>query len=463
MSGRANESRFEPEAVAALMAREEQRFTDAHPKSKALAERTGVAWLAGAPMSWMREAPSPFPVFAERAKGSTLTDVDGHEYADLCMADTGALMGHSPDAVAAAIAERAGTGMTLFTPTEDAAWVGEELVRRFGLPVWQSAITATDANRFCIAFSRQITGRAKVLVFQGCYHGSLAEATVSLDAQGNAVGRTEVYGAAGDPAHSARCVEQNDLAALERELAFGDVACVLTEPCLTNVGIVPPAEGWHEDLRALTRKHGALLIMDETHTICAGPGGCTKAWGLEPDMFTIGKSVAAGVPVALYGFSAETARQAREAMERFGGWGMSVVGSTLAGNALQMAALRATLEHVMTEANYARNMIPAAEHFVNRINGLISDVGVAWHAHRLGARAEYVFLPRPAVNGSEAMAAADKPLERLIHLYLLNRGVLTTPFYNVVLCAPTTTSEQIDRYADGLADCLGELADPTTT
>ena len=241
------------------MAREEQRFTDAHPKSKALAERTGVAWLAGAPMSWMREAPSPFPVFAERAKGSTLTDVDGHEYADLCMADTGALMGHSPDAVAAAIAERAGTGMTLFTPTEDAAWVGEELVRRFGLPVWQSAITATDANRFCIAFSRQITGRAKVLVFQGCYHGSLAEATVSLDAQGNAVGRTEVYGAAGDPAHSARCVEQNDLAALERELAFGDVACVLTEPCLTNVGIVPPAEGWHEDLRALTRKHGALL------------------------------------------------------------------------------------------------------------------------------------------------------------------------------------------------------------
>jgi glutamate-1-semialdehyde 2,1-aminomutase len=458
VSGRANEPRFEAAAIAALMVREEQRFTDSHPKSKALAERAAETWLTGAPMSWMREVPSPFPVFAAEAKGSVLTDVDGIEYADLCMADTGALFGHSPQPTAQAIAARASAGITLFTPTEDAAWVGEELARRFGLPVWQSAITATDANRFCIAFARQITRRAKVLVFHGCYHGSLPEAAVSLDGDGNPVGRPEVYGPAGDPALSARCVEQNDLAALERELSYGDVACVLAEPCLTNVGMVPPAPGWHEGLRALSRKHGALLILDETHTICAGPGGCTKAWGLEPDMLTLGKSIAGGVPVAVYGFSAETASRARDAMEQFGGWGVGVVGSTLAGNALQMAALRATLEHAMTEANYRDFMIPAAEYFVNKINELIGDLGLSWQARQLGARAEYTFLPQAPANGSEAMAAANKPLERLIHLFLLNRGVLTTPFYNVVLCAPSTTRAQVDRYAEGLRSCLGELA-----
>ncbi len=458
MNGRANEPRFEAAGIAAAMAREEVRFTETHPKSKALAERAAANWLTGAPMSWMREVPSPFPVFAEGAKGSVLRDVDGIEYADLCMADTGALAGHSPQPVADAIALRAANGMTLFAPTEDAARVGEELARRFGLPVWQSAITATDANRFCIAFARQITGRAKVLVFHGCYHGSLPEAAVSLDASGKPVGRLKVYGPAGDPALSARCVEQNDLAALERELSFGDVACVLAEPCLTNVGMVPPAEGWHEGLRELTRKHGALLILDETHTICAGPGGCTKAWGLEPDMLTLGKSIAGGVPVAVYGFSDGTAKRARIAMEQFGGWGVGVVGSTLAGNALQMAALRATLEHVMTEANFARKMIPTAEYFVSKISSLIDDFGLPWQARNLGARAEYTFLPEAPRNGSEAMAAANRPLEQLIHLFLLNRGVLTTPFYNVVLCAPSTTEAQVNRYAEGLAECLGELA-----
>ena len=458
MSGRANEPRFEPAAIAAAMVREEQRFIETHPKSNALAERAAVNWLTGAPMSWMREMPSPFPVFAEGAKGSTLSDVDGIEYADLCMADTGALAGHSPDEVTKAVAARAGNGMTLFTPTEDAVWVGEELSDRFGLPVWQSAITATDANRFCVAFARQITGRAKVLVFNGCYHGSLPEAAVSLNAAGEPVGRAEVYGPAGDPTLIARCVEQNDLAALERGLAFGDVACVLAEPCLTNVGMVPPAPGWHEGLRELARKHGALLILDETHTICAGPGGCTKAWDLEPDMLTLGKSIAGGVPVAVYGFSDETAKRARDAMEQFGGWGVGVVGSTLAGNALQMAALRATLEHVMTEANFAEIMIPTAEYFVNSINILIDELGLPWQTRSLGARAEYSFVPTSPENGSEAMAAANKPLERLIHLFLLNRGVLTTPFYNVVLCAPSTTREHVDCYVEGLAACLAELA-----
>jgi glutamate-1-semialdehyde 2,1-aminomutase len=458
VSSRANEPRFEPATIAAAMAREEQHFTETHPKSKALAGRAAATWLTGAPMSWMREVPSPFPVFADQAKGSLLRDVDGIEYADLCMADTGALFGHSPDAVAEAIAARASKGMTLFTPTEDAAYVGEELGERFGLPVWQCAITATDANRFCIAFARQITGRAKVLVLNGCYHGSLPEAAVSLDAQGRAVGRTGIYGPTGDPARSTRCVEQNDLDGLERELAFGDVACVLAEPCLTNVGMVPPSPGWHEGLRELTRKHGALLILDETHTICAGAGGCTKAWGLEPDMLTLGKSIAGGVPVAVYGFSDETAKRARDAMEQFGGWGVGVVGSTLAGNALQMAALRATLEHSMTEANFTEKMIPIAEYFVKRINSLIDGLGFPWQARNLGARADYTFLPHPPANGSEAKAAANKPLERLIHLFLLNRGVLTTPFYNVVLCAPTTTREQVDRYVDGLRACLAELA-----
>ena len=457
MSGGANEPRFEAAAIAAAMAREEARFVETHPKSQALAARAAGAWLTGAPMSWMRELPSPFPVFAAGARGSVLTDVDGLDYADLCMADTGALFGHSPDATADAIAARARAGITLFTPTEDAAYVGEELAQRFGLTVWQSAITATDANRFCIAFARRITGRAKVLVFNGCYHGSLPEAAVSLDAAGEPVGRPEVYGPAGDPALVARCVEQNDLEGLERELGFGDVACVLAEPCLTNVGMVPPAPGWHEGLRALTQAHGALLILDETHTICAGPGGCTKAWGLAPDMLTLGKSIAGGVPVAVYGFSAEMANRAREAMEQFGGWGVGVVGSTLAGNALQMAALRATLEHAMTEANYRDFMIPTAEYFVKRINGLIGDLGLSWQARNLGARAEYSFLPEAPRNGSEAMAAANKPLERLIHLYLLNRGVLTTPFYNVVLCAPSTTRDQVDRYAEGLRDCLAAL------
>lgn len=440
--------------LTGLLAAESERFVASHPRSAALHERALGPLIAGVPMNWMTRWPGAFPVFAQRASGASITDVDGLTYVDLCLGDTGAMTGHAPPATVAALAEQAAAGITMMLPTEDAIWAGEELTRRFGLQRWQIAMTATDANRFVIRMARQVTGRQRVLVMNWCYHGTVDETLWVLDDTGAVVPRPGNVGPLHATGDAVAVVEFNDLAGLERELAKGDVALVLAEPALTNIGIVLPDEGYHAELRRLTREHGTLLCIDETHTICVGPGGATAAWGLEPDLLTIGKPIAGGVPIAAYGMTAELAERLYEPV--FGEHSdVSGVGGTLSGNALALAALRATLSNTLQADDFER-MVPLAARWADGVAGVISDVGLAWHVQQLGARAEYWFCPPPR-NGGQAAAALDGELEAYFHLFALNRGVLLTPFHNMALMSPVTTEADVDRHTEVFAATVESL------
>jgi glutamate-1-semialdehyde 2,1-aminomutase len=439
-----------------LHAREEARFVTAHPRSRELAERARAGLFEGVPMHWMRKWPGGFPVFVREAKGARFVDVDGHEYVDFCLGDTGAMTGHAPAPTLEAIAGQAAKGITLMLPSEDALWVSQELTRRFRVSSWQFALTATDANRFSIRLARHLTGRSKILVFNWCYHGTVDETFATLD--GGAVrARDGNLGPPVDPAVTTRMVEFNDVLGLERELAHGDVALVLTEPALTNIGIVHPEPGFHDALRELTRRHGTLLAIDETHTICCGPGGFTGAHGLDPDIVTIGKPIAGGIPAAAYGFSEEVAGRLAGTIELedvdVGG-----VGGTLAANALSLAALKATLSGVLTEEAFER-MIRLAERWTDGVEAGIEESGLPWHVTRLGCRAEYLFGPDRPRNGGEAHAAGNFALERYMHLHALNRGILLTPFHNMALMSPATTEADVDRHSEVFREAVLELAE----
>ena len=440
--------------LTTLLREEIDRFQGEHPRSLELHERSRSSLLFGVPMSWMARWAGGFPVYLQEAHGARVVDVDGHEYVDLCLGDTGAMAGHAPEPVVRAIAEQAGRGSTAMLPSEDAAWVGEELTRRFGVPLWQFALTATDANRFALRFAREVTGRPKVLVFDWCYHGSVDESLATVD--GDTVrARPGNVGPQVDPALTTKVVQFNDLDALERALAPGDVACVLAEPALTNIGIVLPDGGYHEGLRDLTRQSGTLLVIDETHTLSAGPGGCTAAWSLDPDIVTVGKAIGGGMPAAAFGVSAELGERiaARTGADYEDAGG---IGGTLAGNALSLAATRATLEHVLTEGAY-ETTIPLAERFTADVAATIDRSGLPWHVTRLGCRAEYRFQSDAPRNGAEAATAIDPELERYMHLFALNRGVLLTPFHNMALMCPVTSAPDVEAHSEVFEEAVSAL------
>ena len=437
-----------------LTAAEQDRFVREHPGSARLFGEAQDSLLQGVPMHWMAKWPGAFPVFVRAAHGARFTDVDGREYVDLCLGDTGAMTGHSPEPTVRAVQEQLRRGVTTMLPTEDAAWVGAELARRFGLPSWQFALTATDANRFAVRLARHVTGRPRILVFDHCYHGTVDETFATLE-DGNVRTRRGNLGPPVDPELTTRVVEFNDLEGLERELAHEDVACVLAEPALTNVGIVHPEPGFHEGMRELTRRFGTLLILDETHTICCGPGGYTAAHGLEPDVLTVGKPIGGGIPAAAYGFTADLADAVAESIE-LEDCDVGGVGGTLAGNALSLAAVRATLGEVLTDEAFER-MIAVGERFTAGVQGVIDEYGVPWHVTRLGCRAEYLFGPDRPRNGADAAGQSDFELERFMHLHALNRGVLLTPFHNMALMCPATRAEDVDLHTEVFADAVGAL------
>jgi glutamate-1-semialdehyde 2,1-aminomutase len=440
----------------ALFARELERFEREHPRSLALATKAKDSLLAGVPMPWMIRWPGSFPVFAADAKGARFRDVDGHEYIDFCLGDTAAMTGHSPEPTVRAVSEQARRGITLMLPSEDALWVGQELARRFGLPRWQFALTATDANRFAIRLARELTGAPKILVFNWCYHGSVDETFATLDGL-SVVPRDGNVGPPVPLAETTRVVEWNDVEGLERELVYGDVACVLTEPALTNIGIVLPEPGFHEALREATRRAGTLLIVDETHTICAGPGGYTAAHGLNPDLLTIGKPIAAGIPAAAYGFATDVADQLEALLPRDERADVGGIGGTVAANVLSLAAMRATLAEVLTDDAFA-HMIALGERFEAGVADVIGRHGLPWHVTRLGCRVEYLFRAERPRNGAEAAAGSDPELDRFMHLYALNRGILMTPFHNMALMSPATTEADVDAHTAVFDEAAGELA-----
>jgi len=434
--------------------REAQRFVADHPNSAALYQRAQSSLLGGVPMNWMKKWAGAFPIFVKSAKGAHFTDVDGRDYIDLCLGDTGAMTGHSPDVVAEAVARCAKEGITLMLPTEDALWVGEDLQRRFGLPYWQFTLTATDANRFAIRIAREITQRSKILVFHYCYHGTVDESFATLE-NGVVGPRRGNIGPPVNPGETTRVVEFNDLSALESALKHHDVACILAEPAMTNVGIILPDAGYWSAARELASRYGSLLIADETHTICAGPGGCTAEWKLDPDMLVFGKAIGSGIPGATFGVSEEVAQRisARIHLEDCDVGG---IGGTLAGNALSLAAMRATLEHILTPVAFA-HMIPLAKRFTDGVAENLRATGLTWNVIQLGARAEYTFAAKPPRNGAESAAAGDFELERFLHLCALNRGVLLTPFHNMALMSPATTAADIDAHTKIFASAAAEL------
>ncbi len=441
--------------LKSLMEREQKRFVDERPKSKALFERGKKSLLSGVPMNWMVKWAGAFPPFVREAQGAHFYDIDGHRYVDFCLGDTGAMTGHAPFAAVKAIEDQVKRGMTLMLPSEDSVFVAEELQKRFGLTYWQFALSATDANRFSIRLARQITGRPKILVFNWCYHGSVDESFITLRPDGTAGERRGNIGPPVDPTVTTRVVEFNDTAGLEKALTHGDVACVLAEPALTNVGIVLPKPGFHQALRELTRKHGTLLMIDETHTICAGPGGYTGAEKLDPDFLVFGKPIGSGIPGAAYGFTQQVADMIteRHSLEDCDTGG---IGGTLAANALSLAAMRATLSKVLTEEAFGR-MIALAERWTAGVQKVIGEFKLPWSVTRLGCRAEYLFSPKEPQNGTEAHDAMDFELERFMHLYAMNRGILLTPFHNMALMSPATAAEDVDYHSKVFRECVREL------
>lgn len=445
---------FDRERLHRLITRERYSFADRNPRSRRHLERSKETLLDGVPMRWMTMWEGTFPLVLREARDARLVDIDDHECIDFCLGDSGAMAGHAPEATAAAVDEQYRSGTTAMLPTVESAWVAEELRRRFHMDRWQFSLSATDANRWMLRIARHVTGRTKILVFNHNYHGTVDEVNLIIDANGRTRTRYNNIGAPVHPRQTTKVVEWNDLGAVEEALRPQDVACVLTEPALTNIGIVLPTPEFHQQLREITRRTQTLLILDETHTFSTGPGGYVDEYNLRPDAVTVGKAIAGGIPIGAYGMTIEIAERLEQASVAQEDTGM--IGGTLAGNALSVAAARATLQHVLTDYAFTQ-MIAVAERYVAGVREIIAEWNLPWHITQLGARAEFRFCPSPPQTASASAAAADRDLDEYLHLYLLNRGLILTPFHNMALMCPKTTPEDVDCLLAVLNDAVAEL------
>lgn len=445
-------------AINRIATREAEAFRTANPYSIGLAQRASANWFQGVPFHWMLDWPSPVPLVAKSAYGANLVTVDDRTLDDFCLGDTASMFGHSPTPLAEALAKQAGEGLSYMLPTEKGAELGEMLAAMFGLPRWQVTTTASEANRAVIRWCRGMTGRKKILIFNGCYHGAVDDVFVDLRAHPSGWEprmRASLIGQVHDILPTTSVIEFNDVAALERELKRGDIACVLAEPVMTNVGMVRDAPGYLETLRQLCSETGTILVFDETHTISSGYGGHSNAYGPKPDMMVIGKSIGGGVPCAVYGFSEDIAGRMVQVNARRPA-GHSGIGTTLSANALAISAMHAMVGKVISHQAYA-HMLLLAQRLVKGIEGVIAAHSLPWHVTNVGARVEFVCAENPPINGSEARAAMNPKLEAAIHLYLANRGILLAPFHNMMLLSPETQEGQVDRLVHVLNDAVGEL------
>jgi len=443
------------ERLSSLMRAEIARFEQERPRSRELFDKATHRMPDGVPMLWMAKWPGPWPVYVDYAQGAHFTCVDGIDHVDLCLGDTGAMVGHSPKPTVDALSAQLAKGITTMLPTEDAEIAAGMLAERFGVPMWQFTLTATDANRAMIRYCRAVTGKKKVLVMDYCYHGSVDETFATLDENGAVVERRGNIGAPVPPSETTVVVPFNDVPALEAAFATGEIACVLVEPAMTNIGIVLPEPGWHDALRELATRHGAVLIIDETHTLCAGPGGMTQRDGLRPDAVVVGKTIAGGIPAGAYGMIQELGDKVRSSLHLedidVGG-----VGGTLAGNALSLVGIRATLGEVLTPKSYPA-MIDQATRWTQGVSQALEDWNVPWQVTQLGTRAEYSFLPHAPHDGGEAAHADDFELQQYLHLHALNRGILMTPFHNMALMSPATSSQDVDAHTAHFREAVESL------
>ena len=447
------------EALTELNEREKKTFKERTGESKRLFDNAQEMLLNGTPTPWMGDWGTEYPIFLKKAKDNRILDVDGNEYLDFCLGDTGAMFGHSPDATAKTVCEQVQKGITTMMPCPESLEIGIELGKRFGLPLWQVAMTATEANRYVIRICRALTGRPKVLSMNESYHGSLDETLPHLDDEGNLKLRSDYDMNPGVPKETiSRVIEFNDVDALEKALAFEDCACLIAEPVMTNCGMVLPAEGYLDAVRELCTKYGTYMIIDETHTFSYGYGGYTAAFGLKPDFITLGKSIAGGIPVSVYGFTKEVGDAINASFGHKGVSDPMGISGTLSGNVFAINAMLCTLREVATPEAFAR-MINGQERLSDGIDAVLKKNEILWSLTRSGARCELQFMPTLPRNGTEAKNNFDWELMYYTHLFLINRGIVITPFHNMMLIPPMATDEDIDRLIKGWEDCITEITE----
>ena len=443
------------EKLSALHQAELDRFIKTHPKSQARHNQAKSSMLGGVPMIWMSKWPGPFPIYVESAKGSHFSDIDGNQYVDFCLGDTGAMSGHAPEATVAAVQAQIAKGSTFMLPTSDSIVAAEILQKRFGLPSWQFTLTATDANRHLIRYARHVSGKPKIVVHDYCYHGSVDETFAVLSDDGQTIARKDNIGKPVALDQTTVVVPFNDLAAAELAFAVGDIAAMLIEPAMTNIGIVLPLPGYLEGLRELCDKHQVLLIIDETHTLSAGIGGMTKTLNLKPDAVVLGKTIGGGVPVGAFGLSAAFAQRIIDS-SNLESIDVGGVGGTLAGNALSMAAVAATLSEVLTEEAFIE-MERLATQWTKNVQQVITQGNLPWQVSQIGCRGEYSFRSKAPQNGKEANAAEDFELQQYLQLHAMNRGVLMTPFHNMALMSPKTTDADVEKHLAHFSEATAAL------
>ncbi len=431
--------------IGELHAREVARFWEARPRSRAMIARARKHMPNGTPMVWMAFHDDQL-VYIDQGDGPGFTDVDGFGYVDFNASDMAMFCGHANPAIVAAVQARAARSTQFLLPTEESVAVAEELARRYPVSQWQFTLSATQANTEAIRLARSVTGREVIVLFQGHYHGHFEEGLVDLDGeQVAALERGLSKGVTG----RVRIAQFNDPDTLRAALAPGDVALVLTEPAMSNnIHLLLPEPGWHVALRDLTRRHGTLLAIDETHTHVVGPGGATGVLQLNPDIVTIGKAVAGGLPMGAYGVTAELGEQL-DVMHHV------ATGGTLFGNPLSAAAAVAALTEVLVPDAYAHTSALGGQ-LADGIEAAIRAAGLPWTAIRLGPRSGQWYGPRPR-TGAQAYALTDEMLTRLIRIWLANRGIWEAlPGAGPTACVPATRAD-VDRYVNAYAEVLAQL------
>jgi glutamate-1-semialdehyde 2,1-aminomutase len=448
---------IDPSRVRKLEEEENARFVAERPRSIALQERARGSMPRGVPMAWMDDLYDHPPVWVSHGEGASFTDVDGHTYLDMYVADMSAFCGHAPRPVVDAMTHQATLGTQFLLPSEGAIAVAEHLAHRYGLPKWQFTLSATQANTEVTRLARELTGREIVLMFDAHYHGE-GDATLVVEEDGVVV--PETPGLTPGVAAQARLVQFNDVAALEAALEPGDVALVLAEPAMTNTGFLLPQPGYHEELRRATRETGTLLAIDEVHTLPCAYGGLARAWGLEPDFLTLGKALAAGVPLAAYGMRDEIASLIAPPAQLHREMGATVAqvatGGTLFANALSMAAGRAALLDVLTEEAFERTA-SLGERMAAGLRRAIERAGVRWSVAQHGAHASYFFVPEPPADGASSRAADDPGLRALIRVFMANRGVWESGWWLGPTVSVAHSDEDVDRYIDLFGEFLAEV------
>ncbi len=448
---------IDPARVRELQTIEDARFVVERPASRERLERARSTMPRGVPMAWMDDLYEHPPVWVAHGEGSSFTDVDGHTYVDMYVADMSAFCGHASPPVVEAVARQMRLGNQFLLPGDDAIPVAEHLAARYGMPKWQFTLSATQANTEVIRLAREATGRQVVLVFDGKYHG-LEDATLVVLEDGTVV--PEYDGLSSGIAGQTRVIAFNDVGALETALAPGDVALVLAEPAMTNVGFILPEDGFHQTLRRLTREAGTLLAIDETHTLVTAYGGLSRVWDLEPDLFTVGKAIAAGVPLGAYGMTDQLSSLIAPPEESHVISGAVVAevatGGTLFANALSMAAGRAALTEVLTADAFERTG-ELGRRMAAGLRGSIAEAGLPWSVVQEGGHACYFFEPEVPRNGAQSRAADDPQLRALIRVFMANRGVWESGWWLGPTVSVAHTEADIDRYIAVFAEFLDRV------